>query len=286
MEENNQTYLYELKDSLITPIERKYLSAVEKILPSEYYIQPQVNLASIIERKDNSRYQNELYRNIDACIFDKKNCRPIVLIEINDESHNRPDRIERDKKVKRICEEAGIPLVVFWVKFGVNIDYIQKRILEAIEQSKNPVRIAHSAEDKGLNKSQSTEIIKNKASDEKQSTENTDNKVSDKNQSIESTEKKEPNKKQNSGCYIATCVYGSYDCPEVWTLRRFRDQKLSSTYFGRTFIHIYYFISPKLVRMFGNNKIFKTFWKHYLDRMVNNLQKKGFENTPYMDYNK
>lgn len=25
------------------------------------------------------------------------------------------------------------------------------------------------------------------------------------------------------GCYVATCVYGSYDCPEVWTLRRFRD---------------------------------------------------------------
>ena len=22
-------------------------------------------------------------------------------------------------------------------------------------------------------------------------------------------------------CYVATAVYGSYDCPEVWTLRRF-----------------------------------------------------------------
>ena len=27
----------------------------------------------------------------------------------------------------------------------------------------------------------------------------------------------------DSGCYIATCVYGSYDCPQVQTLRRFRD---------------------------------------------------------------
>lgn len=23
----------------------------------------------------------------------------------------------------------------------------------------------------------------------------------------------------SGGCYVATCVYGSYDCPEVWTLR-------------------------------------------------------------------
>ncbi len=34
----------------------------------------------------------------------------------------------------------------------------------------------------------------------------------------------------NSGCYIATAVYGSYDCPEVWVLRRYRDYKLSKTF--------------------------------------------------------
>lgn len=28
--------------------------------------------------------------------------------------------------------------------------------------------------------------------------------------------------KEKAGCYIATCVYGSYDCPQVWILRRFR----------------------------------------------------------------
>ena len=38
------------------------------------------------------------------------------------------------------------------------------------------------------------------------------------------------------GCYIATCVYGSYDCPEVWTLRRYRDYTLDLTWYGRTFI--------------------------------------------------
>ena len=32
-------------------------------------------------------------------------------------------------------------------------------------------------------------------------------------------------RRKNNGCYVATCVYGSYDCPEVWVLRRFRDNK-------------------------------------------------------------
>ena len=90
---------------------------------------------------------------------------------------------------------------------------------------------------------------------------------------------------QNEGCYVATCVYGSYDCPEVWTLRRYRDQTLGSTRRGRAFIKLYYAISPKLVKMFGKTKWFKKMWKGKLDRMVKKLNDSGVENTPYQDKN-
>lgn len=85
------------------------------------------------------------------------------------------------------------------------------------------------------------------------------------------------------GCYIATSVYGSYDCPQVWTLRRYRDYKLYQNVFGRAFIRIYYSISPLLVRIFGNNKAFKIFWKNILDRKIIKLQLKGYDSTPYND---
>lgn len=85
------------------------------------------------------------------------------------------------------------------------------------------------------------------------------------------------------GCYVATCVYGSYDCPEVWTLRRYRDNTLASTWYGRTFIHIYYAISPTLVKWFGKREWFKKTWKGKLDKMVAKLQAEGVENTPYND---
>lgn len=85
------------------------------------------------------------------------------------------------------------------------------------------------------------------------------------------------------GCYVATCVYGSYDCPEVWTLRRYRDNTLGSTWYGRAFIRTYYAISPTLVKWFGKTKWFKKMWKGTLDKMVNRLQDKGIESTPYSD---
>lgn len=87
----------------------------------------------------------------------------------------------------------------------------------------------------------------------------------------------------SGGCYVATCVYGSYDCPAVWTLRRFRDHTLAAHWYGRAFIRLYYGISPIVVKWFGNTKPFKRFWRNRLDRMVAVLHAKGYADTPYQD---
>ena len=84
-------------------------------------------------------------------------------------------------------------------------------------------------------------------------------------------------------CYVATAVYGSYDCPEVWTLRRFRDFTLDETWYGRLFIKVYYVISPTFVKYFGNVSFFKLQGKRLLDRWVTKLNRMGVENTPYKD---
>ena len=88
-----------------------------------------------------------------------------------------------------------------------------------------------------------------------------------------------------SGCYVATAVYGSYDCPQVWTLRRYRDYTLAETWYGRAFVRTYYVISPTLVKWFGETQWFKNMWKPKLDRMVKKLNEKGVADTPYQDRN-
>ena len=66
-------------------------------------------------------------------------------------------------------------------------------------------------------------------------------------------------RKGDEGCYVATCVYGSYDCPE------------------------YYAVSPSIVKWFGDKDWFRSFFRARLDRMVNNLQKRGFSSEQYND---
>lgn len=97
------------------------------------------------------------------------------------------------------------------------------------------------------------------------------------------TTKHMDNLNSSGGCYIATAVYGSYDCPEVWTLRRFRDYSLARSLQGRLFIGLYYAFSPMLVKLFGSTTWFQQFWKCRLDKIVQRLREKGYEDTPYCD---
>lgn len=92
-----------------------------------------------------------------------------------------------------------------------------------------------------------------------------------------------PNARGCLGCYVATAVYGSYDCPQVWVLRRFRDYCLAKTWYGRAFIRTYYAISPTLVKWFGDTRWFNNMWKPKFDYMVTALKKRGYEDTPYND---
>lgn len=88
---------------------------------------------------------------------------------------------------------------------------------------------------------------------------------------------------QSGGCYVATAVYGSYDCPEVWILRRYRDYYLAKTLIGRLFISLYYSTSPTIVKLFGHKKSFSVFFRAILDKKIKKLLNAGYSDNPYYD---
>jgi len=91
------------------------------------------------------------------------------------------------------------------------------------------------------------------------------------------------NRPKSGGCYIATCVYGSYESPEVWTLRHFRDNTLETSWLGRQFVRMYYTISPKIVNKFGNKRWFNVFCKAILYRIVSKLQQESDKSHQHTD---
>ena len=88
---------------------------------------------------------------------------------------------------------------------------------------------------------------------------------------------------QKKGCYIATAIYGTYDCPELWVLRRYRDEALATRWYGKLFIKLYYAVSPYMVKWFGNKAWFVALWKNKLDIIVLRLKEKGYSHEQYFD---
>ncbi|MBP5446151.1 MAG: leucine-rich repeat domain-containing protein [Acholeplasmatales bacterium] len=84
-------------------------------------------------------------------------------------------------------------------------------------------------------------------------------------------------------CYIATCVYNSYETKELFVLRRYRDKCLRRTWYGRLFIKFYYFNAPIVIKLFGKMKWFNKLWRKILDRKVKKLIKKGYLDSYYED---
>lgn len=117
---------YVVKERLMSATEYEYFKIINSFFGDEYLILPQINLASVID-KVGEGYRTELFRNVDFGVFDY-NYRPLLLIEINDNTHFRKDRIERDKKVNEICKKAKLPLVTFWTKDGIDNDKIFKTL--------------------------------------------------------------------------------------------------------------------------------------------------------------
>ena len=123
---------YEKKSTMLTRPEYNFLLLLREIKPDKYDVIPQVALNSVIEKKTNTSYRSELFRVCDYCFVDKATYEPLLLVELNDRSHLRADRQERDAKVAAICSAAKIPLVTFWLDGDLSFKTVQKIVLKAM----------------------------------------------------------------------------------------------------------------------------------------------------------
>ena len=152
-------YLYYVKETLRRNVEVIFYNFIQKAIATakdirqDMILLPQVALSAIICKTGQPEKQWELNRVVDFLLVDQS-FSPLVCIEINDKTHEEPERIKRDLFVKEACAAAGIPLVPLWV--GVwrdavknkseeaaeaeEIRYIQKELREALETRKNQAR--------------------------------------------------------------------------------------------------------------------------------------------------
>lgn len=109
---------YDLRTSLLSAAERSFLGVIDPLLPSEVQVCPKVRLEDFLSvKKGLGRAGNQAARNrinrkhVDFLIVRATDFKPLAGIELDDKSHDAPDRRERDAFVDAAFASAGLPLL-------------------------------------------------------------------------------------------------------------------------------------------------------------------------------
>ena len=128
-----QEYKYQRKWYLVTPSELSFFHTLLGVVNDFYYVVPQVHLSSLLNHKTwGQSWKGALSRiqrkSVDYVICSRKELTPVCAIELDDPSHSEPDRIERDKLVESIFQEAGIPLIRIKTQEQNNISLLRGKL--------------------------------------------------------------------------------------------------------------------------------------------------------------
>jgi hypothetical protein len=130
--------LYTRRESLFTAAELRFLETLRRALPTGLEIFGKVRVADVlkpVERLDPRAWRSAFVRitgkHLDFVLCERETGRLICAIELNDRSHARPDRQERDRFIVQACAEAGFPLLMIAAARSYDVSELRRQILEA-----------------------------------------------------------------------------------------------------------------------------------------------------------
>ena len=131
------TYSYHKKTFLLTKPEHDFYKVLESLLDNKYYIFPQTHLSSLLNHKIvGQSWKGALShidrKSVDYVICDKTYLSPLLVIELDDASHSRNDRRDRDKEVERIFEYSNLSLIRIPYAEIANVEKIKSLINKTI----------------------------------------------------------------------------------------------------------------------------------------------------------
>lgn len=133
------TLPYIKQETLLTAAERSFLGVLEQAAGDRFRIYAQVRLADLLAVKPGTdRAGRAVAQNrINAKHADFVLCKPDTLeivcaIELDDASHQKANRRERDAFVEQACAAAGLPLARFPVKAGYVVADVRAEILRLL----------------------------------------------------------------------------------------------------------------------------------------------------------
>lgn len=115
--EEEDRFPYTARD-LLTPAEFSFLRTLETATGEGHRVFAKVRLADVIgtapglSATERARAFNKIQsKHLDFILCDPATLRTFLVVELDDSSHERPDRDARDRFVDGACKAAGLPVL-------------------------------------------------------------------------------------------------------------------------------------------------------------------------------
>lgn len=130
---------YRRHDSLFTPAEFHFLHTLRAALPAHLEVFGKVRVADVlrpVEKLDRKAWRSAFNRitgkHLDFILCERDSGRLVCALELNDRSHSRLERQERDKFIVTACREANFPLLMIPAVRVYDVEKLRTAIVEAI----------------------------------------------------------------------------------------------------------------------------------------------------------
>lgn len=133
--------VYDPQSYLFTKSEWSFACVLRKAIRHDWLLMGKVRIADILAvRKRKTMKEGEWMRafarisqkHIDYVLVDPASGRIVCCIELDDPSHERPERVKRDIFVNSAFQEAGVPLLRIPTAPHYDVKKLRRQIREAV----------------------------------------------------------------------------------------------------------------------------------------------------------
>lgn len=141
---------YRQRDDFLSATELSFYRVLMLGLDGSHLVCPKVNLADIFfvaRPNENQSYRNKIDRkHVNFLLCDPTTMKPVIGVELDDSSHARRDRQDRDEFFDQVFEAAGLPLLRVRAAAGCSPQNIADLVRQAIAgRAVSDKAVAHQA---------------------------------------------------------------------------------------------------------------------------------------------
>jgi len=145
---------YRLRDDFLSPAEQSFYLVLKNVVGEYLTICPKVSLADVFfvthPNENMSAYNRINRKHVDFLVCEPKTMKPRFAIELDDSSHKRSDREERDDFVDGVFNGASFPLIRIPVRTGYNTVELSALIKQTLQDGTSGLQDQQSIRDVGV----------------------------------------------------------------------------------------------------------------------------------------